>query len=80
MSHIAADVNEWVKQELARLGIVGKGLWTEKTYASYRGCSVSTCQKERHFGRGPNYVKIGRLVRYLPEDVIRYCLERRITP
>ncbi len=80
MSHIATDVDEWVKQELARLGIGGKGLWTEKAHASYRGCSISTCQKERHLGKGPKYLKIGRLVRYLPEDVIRYCLERRITP
>ncbi|UQZ91279.1 terminase [Deltaproteobacteria bacterium Smac51] len=63
---------------MERLGISCKSLWTEKEYASYRCCSVSTAQKERHLGKGPIYLKIGHQVRYRPGDVLRYCFERRI--
>jgi len=80
MSHPDMATKEWAKQELDRLGITGKGLWTEKECASYRGCSVSTCQKERHLGKGPSYFKMGHLVRYHPEDVISFCAEHRINP
>lgn len=80
MSRPNRDHKTWVEQELDRLGINGKCLWSEKACATYRGCSVSLCQKERHLGKGPAYLKIGRLVRYRPEDVISFCLEHRIEP
>ena len=55
-------------------------LWTEKVAAQFRGCSVSTLQKERHRHTGMPYLKLGRLVRYRPEDVMAYCFQRRIDP
>lgn len=33
------------------------------------GRSVSTLEKDRLFGTGPAFVKIGRLVKYRPRDV-----------
>lgn len=30
---------------------------TEREFAQLRGCSVSTCQKERLTGKGPDFVK-----------------------
>ena len=44
-------------------------LWDEKECATYRACAVSSVQKERVRGDGPPFLKLGRLVRYRPEDV-----------
>ncbi len=41
----------------------------EKACAGLVGCVVSTLQKWRVRGDGPPFVKVGRLVRYRPEDV-----------
>jgi predicted DNA-binding transcriptional regulator AlpA len=40
------------------------------------GRSVSTLEKDRLEGYGPPYVKMGRLVRYRPDDVKAYLAER----
>ena len=37
--------------------------------ARITGRSVSTLEKDRLFGTGPAFVKIGRLVKYRPRDV-----------
>lgn len=47
-----------------------ENLWNETDYANYRKISLSTAQKERHYGNGPPYQKTGRLVRYDP-DIVR---------
>jgi predicted DNA-binding transcriptional regulator AlpA len=52
-------------------------LWTEEQCAQHRGCSKSSLQKERVRGDGPPFVKIGRMVRYRPEDV-REWIARQI--
>lgn len=54
-------------------------LWDEQTCAEHRGQPVSTLQKERVRGDGPPFVKIGRLVRYRPEDVRAWIAERVVT-
>lgn len=54
-------------------------LWNEDQYARVRGFSVSTAQKERHRGDGPPYVKIGRLVRYRPEDVRAFVADHVVS-
>lgn len=53
-------------------------LWTEQQYAEYRDCSVSTVQKERVYGGGCPYVKLGRQVRYRPEDARAWIADRVI--
>lgn len=47
-------------------------LWTEQQCAEHRRCAISTLQKERVRGDGPPFVKLGRLVRYRPEDVLAW--------
>ncbi len=44
-------------------------LWDEGTFAEQAKISKSHIQKMRVRGEGPVYRKIGRLVRYRPEDV-----------
>ncbi len=53
-----------------------KSLMNEHECAIYRSCSVSTIQKERVRGDGPPYIKMGRLVRYRPEDVDQWLAAR----
>ena len=51
-------------------------LWDERQHAAYRGCAVSSLQKERVRGDGPPFVKMGRLVRYRPDDVRAWIAAR----
>ena len=37
--------------------------------AAYLGVSVAACRKWRAEGRGPTYIKVGRLVRYRMTDI-----------
>lgn len=41
----------------------------ERAVAQLFDCSVKTVQKWRQTGRGPTYVKVGRLVRYRQSDL-----------
>jgi hypothetical protein len=44
----------------------------EDAAAAYLGRSVASMQRDRALKQGPRYVKIGRLVRYLVEDLEAY--------
>ena len=44
-------------------------LLTEKQVSELTGRAVATLQKDRLRGLGLRYVRLGRLVRYRPEDV-----------
>ena len=56
-----------------------KPLLEEEAAAPLIGWSVSTLQKKRVAGDGPPYVKLGRSVRYRPEDLEAYVVERTIS-
>jgi hypothetical protein len=47
-------------------------LLTDEDVARITGRSRSTLQKDRVVGRGPRFVRVGRLVRYRPVDVQSY--------
>lgn len=53
-----------------------KPLLKEEDAAPFAGLSVSTLQKKRVSGDGPPFVKIGRSVRYRPEDLEAYVAAR----
>ncbi|MHB1184195.1 MAG: helix-turn-helix transcriptional regulator [Desulfobulbia bacterium] len=53
---------------------------SEKEVAVLTGRAVPTLRKDRHYGRGLPYCKVGRLVRYLLQDVDAYMLSCRIVP
>lgn len=46
----------------------------EPTLASRLGVSRSTLQSWRYTGRGPRFIKLGRMVRYRTADVDAYLL------
>jgi len=47
-------------------------LMDQKDLASYLGKSVAWCEKSRFLGEGPQWVKLGRHVRYRAEDVLAW--------
>jgi predicted DNA-binding transcriptional regulator AlpA len=65
------------------VGIIARGaqpslesLLTVAQVSEITGRSISTLEKDRLFGSGPRYVKLGRLVRYRPSDVQAWLSER----
>lgn len=73
--------DERLHEALASLGPKAQGLWTERMTAKFLQCSMSWLQKARFYGRdGPPYLKVGRLVRYVPMDVVKFSLGTRIEP
>jgi len=44
------------------------------------GLSVQTLRNYRYLRTGPPYLKLGRAVRYLVEDLEKYLAARRIVP
>ena len=56
-----------------------KPLLDEEAAALLVGMTVSTLQKKRVAGNGPRYVKMGRIVRYRPDDLESFVAERVVT-
>ena len=46
----------------------------EPTLASRLGVSRSTLQSWRYAGRGPRFIKLGRIIRYRASDVDAYLI------
>lgn len=53
-------------------------LINESSVAIKLGCKVKTLQAWRARGGGPQFIKVGRLVRYEPEAVQAYIERRRV--
>ena len=53
-------------------------LLNERVAAQLIGCSVALMRKWRRLGQGPNYVKIGRLVRYRQADIDAFLEAHRV--
>ena len=47
-------------------------LLTQKDLAAYLGKSLAWCERARWDGKGPQFVKLGRNVRYRAEDVLAW--------
>jgi predicted DNA-binding transcriptional regulator AlpA len=45
------------------------GAWTESEAARFLGISSSGLRKWRNNRTGPKFVRLGRLIRYIPADV-----------
>lgn len=51
---------------------------TEKEVSQMTKFALPTLRNYRHQGKGPSYVKIGRSVRYLMADVLKFMEEGRV--
>jgi hypothetical protein len=47
-------------------------LLTEVDLAQMLKRAVKTIRKDRLLGRGPRFIRVGRLVRYRPRDIVDY--------
>ncbi len=54
--------------------------WGEKESAIYLGLSVKTLQARRAAHKAPPYIKVGRSVRYLKEDLDAFLTACRVDP
>jgi excisionase family DNA binding protein len=52
---------------------------TVRSAANYLGLSASTLNKLRCTGSGPVYFKLGRAVRYDPQDLDNWLAARRVS-
>jgi hypothetical protein len=52
--------------------IVEDKLYKEEDTAAVLSNSVATLRNDRHLGRGLNYVKLGRSIRYRGADILAY--------
>ncbi|WP_320176122.1 helix-turn-helix domain-containing protein [Maridesulfovibrio sp.] len=55
-------------------------LYTEIELAKMTSLSLSKIRKDRHFGTGFPYVKIGSSIRYRQEDILAYLEAKTIIP
>ena len=53
---------------------------TEKTVSEKTSLKLPTLRNHRHLSKGIPYIKIGRSVRYDPDDVAAYMEKHRIDP
>lgn len=53
---------------------------TEKEVSEITRLKLPTLRNHRHISRGIPYIKLGRSVRYDPEDVLNYMQQNRIDP
>jgi len=60
-------------------GNVGTAL-TERDLASILKVSTATLRAWRYLGKGPRFVRYGRIVRYLPSDVETFVNENLVDP
>lgn len=56
----------------------GGELLTTKELARHLKCSESLLEKQRHFGKGIPYLKLGRKCLYRSEDVQKYLEATRV--
>ena len=55
-------------------------IYDEKVSATYIGLKPPTMRKRRREGKGPSYIKIGRLVRYRQRDLDAFLEEHLQKP
>ena len=54
------------------------GLLNERAAAQILGCTASALRKWRLFGRGPAYIRVGRLIRYREADLAAFIERNRV--
>jgi hypothetical protein len=49
-----------------------QALFSQESVSAVRGCSIALSERDRLTGRGPPYLKLGRLVKYRKADVLEW--------
>jgi len=56
-----------------------KEVLREKEVWAEFGLGVAWLRKQRRLGKGPTYIKVGRMVRYFREDVLAYLIDHMVS-
>jgi len=59
-----------------QLAVSPPALWKTPAAAAYLGIQPSTLEQWRWTGGGPNYLKLGKFVRYRQSDLDDYLVKR----
>lgn len=59
---------------------MNKKMYNDTQAAEILNCSTSKLRQDRHKGKGLAYVRLGRSIRYLAEDIEKFIEENRIQP
>jgi predicted DNA-binding transcriptional regulator AlpA len=51
----------------------------EREVSTEFGLSVPWLRKQRRLGKGPTYLKVGRMIRYFREDVRAYLIDHVVS-
>lgn len=57
-----------------------RGGMKDTVVAQRLGMSINTIRRWRIEGKGPEFVKMGRTVRYLPESVEKFLAQNQVNP
>ncbi len=68
-SNTNSDTSNVMTMTTASVSKYMEPIYDEKGGAAYCGCKTPTLRKRRREGKGPPYIKIGRLVRYRQSDL-----------
>lgn len=71
-THISADLAQAIAANPDNFTVTMPRLWSQKDLAAYLNKSTYWCERARWAGEGPKFVKIGRCIRYKPEDVLEW--------
>lgn len=55
-------------------------LWTSQQLADYLGISAAAVRMMRSRGQGPRFIRLGKNVKYRPEDVRAWLAENTAQP
>ena len=71
-TQITADFAQAIAANPDNFTVTMPRLWSQKDLAAYLNKSTYWCERARWAGEGPKFVKIGRCIRYKPEDVLQW--------
>jgi Helix-turn-helix domain len=59
---------------------IGSRLLDTEAASALLGCSPAALAKFRTERRGPAYVRVGKLIRYRRQDLVRWVRSQRVSP
>ena len=68
-----------INRETAQQSVTIRIAFTTREAAAYLGLAVSTLNKWHCYGTGPEFLKLGRAVRYRQDDLDAFLETRRLT-
>jgi hypothetical protein len=62
------------------MDVLNEQLLNDEQTAAVLGVAPTTLPAWRHYGRGPDYIKVGKLVRYTPSKIRAWLDKQNVDP